>query len=171
MTQAIYILLAVVSGGGIAMQASMLGAMGVVRTPSGAVWVSLLATVIGLALVIAIRTIAGSAGLPSPFDGPYIMLAVAGVATIGLVMSVRGIDSYFALTGLLPIPFLVGAGFLAPRLGVGLFISAIIAGQLITAVFLDQIGAFGSQVVKVDAVRVAGVVALMVGVVLIRGLR
>ncbi len=171
MTQAIYIVLAIVSGGGIALQASMLGAMGAARSPSAAVWVSLLATVVGLATVVAYRSATSSIGLPTPFDRPTIMIVVAVAAAVGLVFSARNVEPYFALTGLMPIPFLVGAGFLAPRLGVGLFISAVIAGQLIAAVLLDHIGAFGGTHIRVDYIRIAGIAALMVGVVLIRGMR
>ena len=171
MTQLAYVVLAAVSGGGIALQASMLGSMGAARSPSAAVWVSLLATVVGLSAVVAYRSATSSIGLPAPFDSPYIMIIVAIVAAVGLVFSARDLDSYFTLTGLMPIPFLVGAGFLAPRLGVGLFISSVIAGQLIAAVVLDQVGAFNLSVIRVDLVRVAGIAALVVGVVLIRGLR
>lgn len=153
------------------MQASMLGAMGASRSPSAAVWVSVLATVVGLAALVAYRSATSPIGLPSPFDRPAVPLVVAIAAAVLLVFSARDLDPYFALTGLMPIPFIFGAGFLAPRLGVGLFISAVIAGQLTAAVLLDHIGAFGGNIIRADFVRVAGIAALMVGVVLIRGLR
>jgi transporter family-2 protein len=171
MTQALLILVAAVSGGGIAMQASMLGAIGAARSPAAGVWISVLATVIGLAALVAYRSATSSIGLPSPFDRPAVAIVVAVSAAVLLVFSARDLDPYFALTGLMPIPFIFGAGFLAPRLGVGLFISAVIAGQLTAAVLFDHIGAFGGNVIRVDFVRVAGIAALMVGVVLIRGLR
>ena len=169
--QVFYIVLAILSGAGIAMQAAMLGAVGTARTPAAAVWISLLATVVGLTAFVAYRSATSSIGLPPPFDRPYIMIAFAIAATVALAFSARDIEWYYVLTGLMPIPFLVGAGFLAPRLGVGLFISAAIAGQLTAAVLLDHIGAFGGNLIRADYVRIAGIVALMTGVVLIRGFR
>ena len=120
--QVLYIAVAILSGGGIAMQASMLGAMGTARTPAAAVWISLLATVVGLTSFVAYRSATSSIGLPPPFDRPFIVIAFAIAATVALAFSARDIEWYYVLTGLMPIPFLVGAGFLAPRLGVGLFI-------------------------------------------------
>ena len=153
------------------MQAAMLGAVGTARTPAAAVWISLLATVVGLSAFVAYRSATSSIGLPPPFDRPYLMIALAIAAAVALAFSARGIEWYYVLTGLMPIPFLVGASFLAPRLGVGLFISAAIAGQLTAVVLLDHIGAFGSNPIRADYVRVAGIAALMTGVVLIRGFR
>ncbi len=171
MMQGFFIVLAILSGAGIAMQASMLGAVGTARTPAAAVWISLLATVAGLASFVIFRSSSSSIGLPPPFDRPYIMIAFAIAAVVALAFSARDIEWYYALTGLMPIPFLVGAGFLAPRLGVGLFISSVIAGQLTAAALLDHVGAFGGNVIRADYIRIAGIAALMVGVVLIRGFR
>ena len=113
--QVLYIALAILSGAGISMQASMLGAIGTARTPAAAVWISLLATVVGLTSFVAYRTASSSIGLPPPFDRPYIMIVFAIAATIALAFSARDIEWYYVLTGLMPIPFLIGAGFLAPR--------------------------------------------------------
>ena len=169
--QVFFIALAILSGAGISMQAAMLGAVGTARTPAAAVWISLLATVVGLTSFVIYRSATSSIGLPPPFDRPYIMIAFAIAATVALAFSARDIEWYYVLTGLMPIPFLVGAGFLAPRLGVGLYISAAIAGQLTAAVLLDHIGAFGGNLIRADYIRLAGIAALMTGVVLIRGFR
>lgn len=169
MTQVFFIVLAILSGAGISMQAGMLGAIGTARTPAAAVWISLLATVVGLTSFVIYRTASSSIGLPPPFDRPYIMIAFAIAATVALAFSARDLEWYYVLTGLMPIPFLVGAGFLAPRLGVGLYISAAIAGQLTAAVLLDHIGAFGGNIIRADYIRILGIAALMTGVVLIRG--
>ena len=96
------------------------------------------------------------------------MALVTGVL---LVMALRGLPWGFAITGLLAMPYLLAASFLAPRIGVGLFIAALIAGQLSGGVILDQIGAFGGATRPVDAVRVLGVCLLLAGVVLVRGFR
>jgi bacterial/archaeal transporter family-2 protein len=83
---------------------------------------------------------------------------------------VRGIAPYFAVTGLFAVPLLIGAGFLGPRLGVGLYLSSVIAGQLICSVVIDHFGAFGIPAHHFDLARAAGIGALVIGVVLIRGI-
>ena len=68
-------------------------------------------------------------------------------------------------------PYLLAAAYLAPKIGVGLFLAALIAGQLGGGVLLDHLGAFGAAARPVDAVRVLGIGALLAGVVLVRGFR
>ncbi len=172
MRQSLYLVLAVGIGMGFAFQVSMVSAMGRLRGPMEATWASLLATVAGVAAVMLIRTLNNNdLALPSPFDKAPALILTLVLATVSLVLVVRGIDSYFALTGFLAIPILVGAGFLGPRIGVGLFLSAIITGQLTGGIALDHFGAFAGQVRKIDALRGAGVLMLLGGVTLIRGFK
>ena len=58
-----------------------------------------------------------------------------------------------------------------PVVGVGLFVAALITGQLGGGVVIDQFGAFGAATRQIDAVRILGVGVLLVGVVLVRGFR
>jgi transporter family-2 protein len=165
-----YIIAAMLMGAGFSAQVSMISAMGRLRGPFEATWVSLIATVAGFTLVMAARAAGGaSIALPAPFQSAAVYAFVAAGAGVGLALLVRGIPPYFAITGLFAIPLLVGAGHLGPRLGVGLYISSVIAGQLMCSVVLDHLGAFGIPVHRVDLARVAGIGALMVGVALIRG--
>jgi transporter family-2 protein len=69
------------------------------------------------------------------------------------------------------VPYLLAASYLAPKIGVGLFLGALITGQLAGGVLLDHLGAFGAAARPVDAVRVLGIAALLAGVVLVRGFR
>jgi transporter family-2 protein len=69
------------------------------------------------------------------------------------------------------VPFLLSASFLAPRIGIGLFLAAFVAGQIGGGVLLDHLGVFGATVRPVDAPRLLGIAALLVGVVLVRGFR
>ena len=57
---------------------------------------------------------------------------------------------------------------LMPRIGVALTISLIIAGQLITALVMDHFGLLGLEVRQVTPLRIAGVVLVGLGAVLIR---
>ena len=110
-------------------------------------------------------------GLPVPFDRVWVMAAIAAVSALALALSVRGVPSYLILTGLMSLPFLIGSGFLIPRIGVGLYLASAIAGQLMGALLLDQIGAFGGHVYRIDLLRGLGVLALLSGVILVRGVR
>jgi transporter family-2 protein len=135
-----------------------------------------MATVAVFALIMAVRSSrAGALVLSAPFDRPVVFIAVAtavaALSALGLALAMKGITNYFVLTGLFAIPLLVAAGFLGPRIGVGLFIGSVVAGQLAGSVFLDHIGAYGVPVYRVDLLRVAGVVSLLLGVALIRGFR
>jgi transporter family-2 protein len=75
------------------------------------------------------------------------------------------------VTGLTAVPYLLAASYLAPKIGVGLFLAALIAGQLGGGVVLDHFGALGAATRPIDVVRVLGIVALLSGVVLVRGFR
>jgi putative inner membrane exporter YdcZ len=163
---------AMLMGAGFATQASMISAMGVLRGPFEATWVSLVATIAGFTLLMSVRAAIGAViTLPAPFQKAFVYGLIAAAAAVGLGVLVRGIPAYFAITGLFAIPLLIGAGFLGPRIGVGLYLSSVIAGQLTCSVVLDHIGAFGIPVHRIDVVRVAGIAALILGVTLIRGVK
>ncbi|MGE0226953.1 MAG: DMT family transporter [Dehalococcoidia bacterium] len=170
MTQAFPLALALVIGGGAAVQTAMLGALGRQRGPTEAGWQSILATVVGVAVILAIRDLRGDApALPSPLDRAAVQLGVAALAAVALVFTVRGLEPYYLIVGFFGLAFIVGAAALTPKLGIALFLSATIAGQLVGALVLDQIGAFGNPVHTLNVTRAAGVAALLVGVVLVRG--
>lgn len=170
MVNVLSLLAALAIGIGAAVQTSMLGAMGRSRGPTEAAWMSILATVVGLSTVMAVRVARGDAPLlPAPFDRGYVYAAAAAAAGLGIVLVTRGIAPYFAAMGLFGLAFIVGAATIAPRLGVALFLSATIAGQLLGAMWLDGIGAFGGTVHAWTPLRVAGATMLLAGVVLVRG--
>ena len=172
MTQSLYVGLAILLGVTGALQVALLGAMSRARGPTEAAWVSLLGTVVGLGLTLAVRTaLGGPTALPAPFQRPVAFALTALAAAVLLALALRGISPNFAVTGTLAAPYLIGASFLTPRLGIGLFLGAVIAGQLTGAVLLDHVGAFGATPRPVDALRLVGIAALMLGVVLVRGAR
>lgn len=172
MNDAFWIAVVVVLGATQALQVSLLGAMNRVRGPSEAAFVSILGTFAGLTLALTIRGLLGERpALPAPFDHPAATGIIAVVTGSLLVMSLNGLPGGFVVTGLLAMPYLLAASYLAPRIGVGLFLAALITGQLGGGVILDHLGAFGGATRPVDAIRILGVAALLVGVVLVRGFR
>ena len=172
MSEAIWIAITVLLGVGQALQVSLLGAVNRARGPSEAAYLSILGTVAGLSLVLTVRgMLSARPALPPPLDHPATTGAVALLTSVLLVAVVRGLPGAYAITGIIAVPYLIAASYLAPRIGVGLFLTALIAGQLGGGVALDHLGAFGAAARPVDAVRVAGIAALLAGVILVRGFR
>ena len=162
-------MVALAIGAGGAAQLAMLGAMGRERGGTEAAWVSLLGSIVGLTLVLTLRALRGDAiELPAPLDRASVQAVVAVVAVLGLALSVRGIDPYFAATGLFGTFYIVGAAVLVPEIGAALFFGAVTASTLSAALALDHFGAFGAEVQEFSVLRVAGVVVLLAGVVLVR---
>ena len=64
--------------------------------------------------------------------------------------------------------FVAAAAFGAPRVGLGVFLTAAIAGQLAAALVLDHYGLFGLARHPVTLTRAAGLVLVLVGAVLVR---
>ena len=169
MTQLLYVLMAMGVGVGSAVQVGLLGQMGRLRGAEEASWISVLGTVTGMALLFTVQSLRNDTpNLPSPFDTLTPFAAIAVLAGAALVVGLRGLDLYFGLAGLFGLFYIFGAGFLAPRVGIALFVAGVTAGTLIASVGLDHFGTFGGIVQRVSVVRVAGVVALIVGVLLIR---
>lgn len=172
MSNAIWIAVVISLGVTQALQIALLGAMNRARGPAEAAFISILGTLAGLTLALAIRGFIGSRpALPDPLDHPTAMGAVALVSGALLALALRGLPFGYAVTGLTAVPYLLAASYLAPRIGVGLFLGALIAGQLGGGVLLDHFGVLGTATRPIDAVRVLGVAALLVGVVLVRGVR
>jgi bacterial/archaeal transporter family-2 protein len=171
-SDALWITVVVLLGSTQALQVALLGAMNRERGPAEAAYVSILGTITGLSLALAIRGLLGSRPtLPPPFDQPATTGAIAVAGGVLLVLALRGLPAAYAVTGLFAVPYLLAASYLAPKIGVGLFVAALIAGQLGGGVLLDHLGAFGAAARPIDAIRMLGVAALLAGVVLVRGFR
>jgi transporter family-2 protein len=169
MTQTLYIVLALAIGFGASLQTGMIASLGRSRGPTEAAWISLLATLSAVAIVFGLRALRGSPpSLPSPLDSVFIFAGIAALGGLALSVSLRGLSPYLAVTGLFGFAYLVSAGFLAPRLGIALFASAVTAGTLFGSVALDHFGAFGVDVQRASVMRILGLLALVLGVVLVR---
>ncbi|MEX2228459.1 MAG: DMT family transporter [Dehalococcoidia bacterium] len=162
--------IALLIGLGFSVQTAMLGLVARQRGSTGAAWMSILATIVGPALLFGVRALRGAPPLlPAPLDRAWIFGVIAVGAGVALLLTMRNLDAYYAAAGVFGLTMIVGMGALAPRLGVALFLSALVAGQLIGGMTMDQLGAFGGAVHRVSVLRVAGVGALLLGVALVRG--
>ena len=172
MNDTLWIAVVVALGVAQAVQVALLGAISRARGPAEAAFISVLGTVAGLALALSLRGVFGARiALPAPFDHPAVIGAIAIIAAALLTLVLRGLPAGYAVTGMGAVPFLLSASFLAPRIGIGLFLAAFVAGQIGGGVLLDHLGAFGAAARSVDAPRLLGIAALIVGVVLVRGVR
>jgi transporter family-2 protein len=120
----------------------------------------------------SLRTALGSpawAGLIS-YAGGLITMIVAVIALGERVPSwiMASVPLYAWSGGVFGAAFILLAILLLPSLGAATLFALVIAGQVLAAVTLDHLGAFGLTPHPVGAARLAGAVLLIAGVVLIR---
>jgi transporter family-2 protein len=82
--------------------------------------------------------------------------------------AVRALPWYAWVGGLYGAIFVVAAAWGVPRLGVALTITLMVAGQLLIGVILDHFGAFGMPAQPISWGRVAGILLVICGVVVVR---
>ena len=82
--------------------------------------------------------------------------------------TLRRVPAYGYLGGLIVASYVISITFLAPRLGVGNAIRLVVTGQIVAAVVIDHVGAFGAVVQRLTAGRAIGVVLMIIGVILAR---
>ncbi len=118
-----------------------------------------------------------SRGVGSPVNAALISFAVGTAALVVVAWAlgvrpsggaVRALPWSAWAGGLYGAVFVSMAAFAAPRLGVTFFLTISIAGQLLMALLLDRIGAFGVPRVEISATRVAGVALVLAGALLVR---
>lgn len=81
---------------------------------------------------------------------------------------VRALPWWVLVGGLIGVVFVAGSVIVAPVLGVALFFVCVVAGQLVGAMLVDQLGAFGSTVKHVNMTELLGIVLVLVGAVLVQ---
>lgn len=120
-------------------------------------------------------TLARSIGSPvnaavvSFLVGLLALVAVAvGQRTMPDVTLVRGLPWWAWIGGLCGAVFVAGAAYAAPRIGVANMLTISVASQLLTAILLDHWGAFGVPVQSISVTRVAGILLVIGGAVLVR---
>jgi transporter family-2 protein len=168
--QIVYIAIAVGAGAINALQLAMIGGLTRERGGFESTFISMLASIGGLALLMCGMLIIGkNTVLPAFFRTPWPFALLAAVMFGLLIMAAAGVPEYYMLTGLTSIPYLLAAAFVGPRLGLGVYFAAIITGQMSGSLVVDQVGAFGGDIRPIDISRIIGVVLLVLGVALIRG--
>ncbi len=143
-------------------------------------WVFVLAALVTGALVPVQLALNGQLGtaLKSPYLGAFFVFVV-GVLAMGaaLVVMQEGLPSAQALGavppmawvgGLVATIYILAVVVLVPKLGVGSVAVLVIAGQVIAALVLDHLGAFGTAQVSITGMRVLGGGLVLTGAALVR---
>lgn len=142
----LYILMAVLTGAGIAAQALINSRLRVVL--GGALWAAIGQFVVGLALLAVLALVTRQ---PSPtFE------------------AVPKAPWWVWTGGVFGAAFIVVSILLTPRMGTALTLASITVGQLLAALVLDHTGWLGAPVIRMSPVRLAGAALLCAGIVLMR---
>lgn len=94
--------------------------------------------------------------------------AVASGTPIGNLASIKDAPPIAWIGGLLGAFFVAATVVLVPRLGVAMTFSLIIAGQMLVTLVIDHFGLLGVPVKEISLARVAGILLITGGVILIR---
>lgn len=108
------------------------------------------------------------AALVSFSIGTAALLLVWLAVERGHVGGIRAAPTWAWFGGLYGAFFVASAAFAAPRLGLGVTLTLMIASQLVAALVVDRFGLLGLQSVPLSTGRVMGVVLVLAGVVLVR---
>ncbi len=84
------------------------------------------------------------------------------------VRALAGVPWWALCGGFLGAAYVMSTVILTPRLGPALMLSAVVAGQMIVALLLEHFGALNIPRQPVTPARVAGVVLIVVGVLVLR---
>ena len=97
----------------------------------------------------------------------FVYVLLSGVPLMSLAAA-KEAPAIAWIGGLLGAFFVASAVTLVPRLGVAMTFSLLIAGQMIVTLVIDHFGLLGVPVKEVSLARIAGIVLIACGVVLIR---
>ncbi len=164
-----FILVAVAAGMIAALQVALIGGITRTRGPFEATWISMLTSLAGMGMLLFVLSIIGrKLDLPS-FMSTWVFASLSLIMTTALIAAGGDLPAFYLFTGLTSIPYLLAASWASLRIGLAVFFAAIVSGQLIGSLTLDHLGAFGAASRPIDLRRMLGVVALLAGVILIRG--
>ena len=120
-----------------------------------------------------LRTVLGApiaAALVSFLVGTAALAAGAALARAPVPLASAWAQSpwWFWIGGLIGAVYVAGAIVLAPRLGAATLVAAVVAGQMLTSLLLDQFGWVGFPIQEVTPMRLLGAGLIIGGVVLVQ---
>lgn len=129
---------------------------------------------IGVPIMASLNAQLG-ARIGSPGVAAIILFVVGLIAATILVLATTGLaplarvpgqPPYLLLGGLLVVFYVFTVTAIAPRFGIGNAIFCVLIGQLMSAAAIDHFGLIGAPARPLDAMRIAGLVLMAVGVFL-----
>jgi transporter family-2 protein len=109
----------------------------------------------------------------NPFAATAVMFAVALLFALVTTIPLFGVPTFGRLTaapivsygaGLLICFYALSATVIIPRFGAASFVAFILIAQLVSSAMVDQFGLFGMPRRPVDAMRLAGLITITVGI-------
>ena len=82
--------------------------------------------------------------------------------------TLRHVPAHGYFGGFIVASYVISITFLAPRLGVGNAIRLVVTEQIVAAVIIDHVDAFGAVAQRLTMGRAIGVVLMIIGVILAR---
>ncbi|MFJ5761039.1 DMT family transporter [Neobacillus sp. NPDC093182] len=107
------------------------------------------------------------ASFVSFFIGTIILLLLVIFAGKGNILNVTTVPKWQLLGGALGVAYVSIMVAIVPKIGVASSITAVIVGQLIISVTLDHFGIFTNQRIPIDWYRISGLCLLLVSLLLI----
>jgi transporter family-2 protein len=135
----------------------------------------MLAAGIGIPILAALNAQLGGR-IGSPVVAAVVLFCVALLASVavmalthgpGALRAVPAQPRHLLLGGLLVCFYVLSVTFVAPRFGVGNAVFFVLLGQMISAGLIDQFGLFGAIQRDMTLQRLAGIGAMVLGLVLI----
>ncbi|MGU3391477.1 DMT family transporter [Sphingomonas sp. M1A8_2b] len=108
------------------------------------------------------------ASLVSFAMGTAILFAIWAAADRTMPAALKGAPSWAWLGGLYGACFVAALAYASPRLGLASALTIAVGSQLVTALVLDRFGLLGLSAQPISLMRVAGVVLVIGGVLLVR---
>ena len=116
--------------------------------------------------------------LGSPIAAALISFLVGTAALAGATLLLRvsfPVSRAWAVThplqwsgGIIGALYVLAAVVLAPKLGAGTLVAAVVAGQMVTSLLLDHYGLIGFPIHSLSLIRLVGAALVIAGVVLIQ---
>jgi thiamine biosynthesis protein ThiS len=167
------LLLLLAFGAGIAAATQILvnGALGEERGVPEALLVSVTVTYGSAVLFLLIRfVIMGELNLDTHVRPLLYLLPLALIALLAFLGLMGGLHWYYFLGGLAGVLIVATVALTGPRIGIATTSAAVIAGQMVGAILFDHLGLLNQAKDPIDALKVAGTLLIVGGVVLVRGI-
>ena len=168
---ALILLLVFVAGLAAAVQVLVNGAMGEERGVSEALLVSSTVTYGSVVVFMLFRfALVGDLNLNTPVSPLLYLLPLAIIALLAFLGLMRGLEWYYFLGGLAGALIVWTVAFAGPRVGIATTSAGLTAGAMLGAILFDHLALIGQAKDPIDAVKVTGVLLIIGGVFLVRGL-